>query len=104
MASSRCQKELLKNFQYKHLQRWHGRVLTLQKSFSDQTFYVTITNADMRSQKVLHTLFNKCSDHMPVKFEQNRTVKNMKNFELFGKKWLTIFEKNDAIWEDVYVI
>ena len=39
---------------------------------------------------------------MLVKFEQNRMVRNIQNFELFGKKWLTIFEKSvDAILEEV---
>ena len=30
---------------------------------------------------------------MLVKFEQNGMVQNIKKLELFGKKWLTIFEK-----------
>ena len=30
---------------------------------------------------------------MLVKFEQNRMVRNIQNFELFDQKWLTIFEK-----------
>ena len=41
----------------------------------------------------LHTLFNKYLDHLVVKFEQNRTVLDIHNFELFWQKWLTIFEK-----------
>ena len=40
----------------------------------------------------LHTLFEKYLDHKLVKFEQNRRVENTQNFELFGTKWLTIFE------------
>ena len=30
---------------------------------------------------------------MLVKFEQNRMVQTIQNFELFDKKWLTIFDK-----------
>ena len=30
---------------------------------------------------------------MLVKFEQNRLVRNIQNFKLFGKKWLAIFEE-----------
>ena len=30
---------------------------------------------------------------MLVKFEQNRMVRTMQNFEIFDKKWLTIFDK-----------
>ena len=41
---------------------------------------------------------------MLVKFEQNRMVRSVQNFELFDKKWLTIFDKGvDAILEDVPV-
>ena len=75
-----------------------------EKSFSDRTFYVTITDADIESLKSLRTLFNKYLDHMLMKFEQNRMVKNIQNFEFFGKNWLTIFlERVDAILEDVAV-
>ena len=57
-------------------------------------FYVTIINADVGSLKLLNTLFDKYLDHMLVKFEKkNRFVRNIQNFVLFGKKWLTIFEK-----------
>ena len=72
------------------------KVLTqnlLQKSFSNQTFYVTITNADMGSLKLLYTLFDKYFDHMLGKCEQNRMVRNIQNFEVYCKIWLTIFEK-----------
>ena len=30
---------------------------------------------------------------MLVKFEQNRIVQNIQNFDLFDKKWLSIFDK-----------
>ena len=36
--------------------------------FSDRVFYVTIVDADIWSLKSLHTLFNKCLDHMLVKY------------------------------------
>ena len=40
-----------------------------------------------------------------MKFEQNRTVRNILNFELVGKKWLAIsvFQRVDAIFEGVSV-
>ena len=53
----------------------------------------TITDADSGSLKSLHTLFDKYLDHMLMKFEQNRMVWTIQNFELFDKKWLTIFDK-----------
>ena len=60
--------------------------------FSDRVFYIIITDADIGSLKSLHTLFNdKYLDHMMVKFEQNRMIRTIQNFELFDKKWLTIF-------------
>ena len=41
---------------------------------------------------------------MLVKFKQNRVIRTLQNFELFDKKWLTIFEQSaDAILEDVSV-
>ena len=42
--------------------------------FSDRAFYVTISDADIGSQKSLHTLFDKYLDHMLVKLEQKRIV------------------------------
>ena len=41
---------------------------------------------------------------MLVKFQQNRMFRNILNFELFSKKWLTIFDSVDTILEDVSVI
>ena len=61
--------------------------------FSNQAFYVAIADTNSGSQKSLHALFDKYLDHMLEKFEQNHMVQNMQNFGLFGKKWLTIFEK-----------
>ena len=43
--------------------------------------------------KSLHTLFDKYLDPMLVEFEQNCLVQTIQNFELFDKKWLTIFDK-----------
>ena len=37
---------------------------------------------------------------MLMKFEQNRMVQTIQNFELFDKKWLTIFDSVDAILKD----
>ena len=59
----------------------------LQKLVLDQAFYVTISAADIGSQKSTHTLFDKYLDHKLVKFEENRMVRIIQNFELFGKKW-----------------
>ena len=56
-------------------------------------FYVTIANTDIRSLKSLHTIFDKYLDYMLVKFEQNRIVRTIENFDHFDKKWLTIFDK-----------
>ena len=66
---------------------------TAKIDFSDRVLYVTISNADIGSLKSLHTLFDKYLDHMLVKFEQNCMVRTIRNFELFDKKWLTIFDK-----------
>ena len=55
--------------------------------------YFTIADADIGSLKSLHTLFDKYLDYMLVKFGQNRMVQTVQNFELFDKKWLTIFDK-----------
>ena len=56
-------------------------------------FYVTIADADIESLKSLHTLSDMYLDHMLVKFEPNRMVRTIQNFELFDQKWLTIFDK-----------
>ena len=42
-------------------------------------------------------------DHMLVKFERNRMVPTIQNFEAFGKKGLTIFDSVNAILKDVTV-
>ena len=61
--------------------------------FSDRAFYVIIADADIRSLKSLHILFDKYLDLMLVKFEQNPMVQTLQNFELFDKKWLITFDK-----------
>ena len=43
---------------------------------------------------------------MLVKFEQNRMVRTIRNFDLFDKKWLTIlifWQIVDTILKDVFV-
>ena len=55
--------------------------------------FVTIADPDVGNIKSVHTLFVKHLDHILVNFEQNRTVRTIENFELFDKKWLTIFDK-----------
>ena len=48
------------------------------------------------------TLFGKYLDHMLVKFEQNRMVQTIQNFDLFDKKRVNHFWQSvDAILEDV---
>ena len=56
-------------------------------------FRATVSNADTGSLKSLHTLFDMYMNHMLVKFEQNRMVQNIQNFELFDKKWLPFLAK-----------
>ena len=63
----------------------------LQKMIFRSDIYVTITDAVIRSLKSLHTLFDKYLNHMLVKFEQNRMVRNIQTFELFGKKMVNQF-------------
>ena len=46
----------------------------------------TVTNADIGSQKSLHTFFDEYLDHMLVKFERNCMVQTTQNFELFDSK------------------
>ena len=70
----------------------NGR-FTAKTDFPIGHFYVTIADADIGSQKSPHTLFDKYLDHMLVKFERNRIVQTIQIFELFDKKWLTIFDK-----------
>ena len=41
----------------------------------------------------IYYLISTTMDHMLDKFEQNRMVRTIQNFELFDKKWLTIFDK-----------
>ena len=54
------------------------------------------SEADIESQKSVHTLFDKYLDHILVKFEQNRMIQDIQKFDLFGKKWLKIFEKEST--------
>ena len=49
-------------------------------------FCPTVANANIGSLKSLHTLFDKYLEHTLVKFEQNRMVRNIQNFELHDKK------------------
>ena len=56
-------------------------------------FYITIFDGDIVSLKSIHTLFDKYLDYMMVKFEQNRMVQTIQNFDLFDKKWLSFFDK-----------
>ena len=49
-------------------------------------FSLTIAGADIGSLNSLHKLFDKYLDHMLVKFEQNRMVQPIQNFDLFDKK------------------
>ena len=46
----------------------------------------TVAKADTGDLKSLHTLFDTYLDHMLGKFEPNRMVQNVHNFEPFGRK------------------
>ena len=58
----------------------------MQKLIFRSGIYFNISNGDIASLKSLHTLFDKYLNHMLVKFEQNRRVQTLQNFELFDKK------------------
>ena len=60
--------------------------LLQKKWFADRAFCVAIKDSDIGSLKSLRTLFDKYLEQILVKFEQNRMVENIQNFELFGKK------------------
>ena len=70
-------------------------------------FPTTVANADIGSQKSLHTLFGKYFGHMSVKFEQNCMVQTTRNLEFFDKKKQVFknyfWQRVDAIFEDVSV-
>ena len=53
--------------------------------------------------KSLHTLFDKYLDHMLVKFEQNSTVRTIKNLSFLTKMVNHFWQSVDAILEDVPV-
>ena len=63
---------------------------TAKIDFPIRYFMLHIADADIGSLKSLHTLFDKYLDHMLVKFEQNRMVQSIQNFELFDQKLFTI--------------
>ena len=58
---------------------------TAKTDFLIGYLYITIADADIGSLKSLHTLFGEYLDHMLVKFEQNRIVRTIQNFELFDE-------------------
>ena len=74
--------------------------------FGDKTLSCQRCKCSIGSVKSLPTLSDTCLDHMLVKFEQNRTVRNIKKYELFNGKrgFLKLFFKRfDVIFEDVSV-
>ena len=48
-------------------------------------FRATVANADTGSQKSLHTISVTYLDHILARFESNRMVRNVQNFELLNK-------------------
>ena len=60
-----------------------------------------ITDADIASLKSLHTSFNKYLNHMLLKLEHNRLVRNIQFLEFFGKNDKHIRESIDAILEEL---
>ena len=82
-----------------NLQRQHGRLSIenlLQKLIFRSSIWWTITDADLWSRMSLYTLFGMCSDHMLVKFEQNRMVQN-KSWAFWQKLLIIFWESVDAI-------
>ena len=77
--------------------------INCENCFSDRIFYVTIADADIKSQKSLHTLFDRYLDHTLVKFEQNRMIRTIQKFVLFDKIVNDFCQNVDAILEDVSV-
>ena len=65
-------------------------IFTAKSRFYTRVFYINIADVDIGSLKSIYTLFDKYLDHMLVKFEHRP---NYTNFELFDKRWLTIFDK-----------
>ena len=63
---------------------------------SDWKMIFATNFANIGSLKSLPTLFDMCLDHMLLKFEQVRTVKNIQTLELFNRKqglFIAIFDK-----------
>ena len=71
--------------------------------FSDQAFYVTISDADIGSLKSLHTLFDKYLDHMLVTFDQIYCPNHTKFCAFWQKMVNNFWQIVDAILEDVFV-
>ena len=67
-------------------------------------FMLPLLLLTFRSLKSLHTLLDKCLNRMLVKFEQNRMVRTIQNFEFFEKIMANYFSQSvDAILKDVSV-
>ena len=66
--------------------------------FRSGIFLFTIAYPDLGSITSLRTLFVKHLDHILVNLEQNCMVQTLENFDLFDKKWLTIFDILDNIF------
>ena len=49
-------------------------------------FHATVANADTENLKSLHTLFDAYLDNIPAKFEPNRMIRNVQNFQFFWTK------------------
>ena len=45
----------------------------------------TVADADIGNVKSFHTVFDKYLEHILVKFEQNRMVQSIQNFDIFDK-------------------
>ena len=63
-----------------------GRKLIFAENLPLKLFRATVANADILSLKSLHKLLNTYLDHILPKFESNRIVQNVQNFELYDKK------------------
>ena len=73
-------------------QKGFYRKFTAKIYFLNRAFYVTTTDADIGSVKSFHASLDEYLDHMLVKFEQNRTVRNYKKMVFFGQKMVNNFD------------
>ena len=62
------------------------RRMNVCNQFGVKTFPCHHCKASIGSLEILPTLLDTCLENMLMKYEQNRMVKNIQNFELFNRK------------------